>query len=70
MTKRTSTTIVAQVRLRIPAGGNVNEAVEFIRTAINDRQDKLREFSPSAPMASLATQEVIVKLVERKTTYI
>ncbi len=70
MSRRQVTTISVQVRLRIPPGSNAAEVLEVIRCAIKAYQKELAGEQPARPVASLDTNEMIVKLQEKKTTYL
>lgn len=78
MSKRTSTTLTIQVRLRIPPGSNTSEVLAFVRAAIIAHKDDetqtglgpTRKYKLGDPIASLDTDSMIVKLEKKETVYL
>ena len=66
MSRRSTTTISIQVRLRIPPGSNTAEVIEYVRNAIKNSVFP----NPATPLSSLDTNSMIVKLEKKETVYL
>jgi len=67
MTRRSATSLSFQIRLRLPPGGTTKQALEFIMSALCEHKARMNQ---QAPLAALDTDSIVVKLQERKTTYL
>lgn len=67
MSRRSSTTIYAQVRLRLPPGVTAKATTEFLTQAV---EEGVRTLSSDNPLKSLATKEILIKITKRETTYL
>ena len=67
MSKRQTTTISIEVRLRLPPGSNTAEVLQYVRDAIQSHKGG---GDPAEPINSLDTNEMIVKLKKKETVYL
>lgn len=67
MSRRSVTTLTIQVRLRTPPGSNTAEVLEYVRSAV---QSYKGGGDPAAPISSLDTDSMIVKLEKKETIYL
>lgn len=77
MSKRTATTLTIQVRLRTPPGSNTTEVLEYVRGALqrhkfstNEGSEGNPRYEKGAPLRSLDTDSMIVKLEKKETVYL
>lgn len=72
MSRRTSTTLSIQVRLRVPPGSNTAEVLAYLRGAIVDQvvRDNTIPHQLEKPIAALDTDSMIVKLERKETVYL
>jgi len=66
MTRRSVTTLTVSVALRIPPGSNAKEVLGYITSALRAN----KPLTLNAPLASLDTDSMIVKIINRETTYL
>lgn len=67
MSRRTVQHITLMVNMRLPPGAKVPDAIAFVKDALAQER-KLT--SPGLPMASLAVEEIVVRLAHRETKYL
>lgn len=67
MSRRSVTTLTIQVRLRTPPGSNTAEVLEYVRAAVQSHKGG---GDPTAPISSLDTDSMIVKLEKKETIYL
>lgn len=67
MSRRSYTTIELSVKMRLPAGTKVPEALELVRDGIAIR---LQSLDHQKPLAALNAHETVVKLIKRETVYL
>ena len=67
MSRRSVTTVVVGVKLRLPVGVSSKDLVNYIDLAIQQRKDSL---NPGLPIASLDTDSMLVKLSHKEIVYL
>lgn len=70
MSRRSRTTLTLSLTFPLPPGATHTQAVEFIKSAIYDEQKEGAINAPKLPMSSLAVNEMILKIIDRKTHYL
>jgi hypothetical protein len=70
MTRKSVTTLTLSVRMRLPPGATQSQAKEFLENAIEDRVKHEAAYTPALPIASLATQEIVIKTIAKTTAYL
>jgi len=66
MSKKSSTTLTLSVRLRLPPGAKRQDAIDFLKDAMQGNKAALMQ---AAPMKPLELNEVIIKVLNSSTTY-
>ena len=66
MSRKTETIATFEVRIPVPAGGNIAALSQYIRDAIGNWSGG---GDPSDPLFHLDRETIVVKLKEKKTTY-
>ncbi len=67
MSRRSRLTIEVLLRLPLPAGAKPEAVLQFLRDAITHRR---AELTRTDPLASLALEQLTVKLLKRETVYL
>lgn len=68
MSRRSVTTIVASVKLRVPPGSSATEVMDFIARGL--RAWKAREYPEPLKDAEVDTDSMIIKLEKKETVYL
>lgn len=67
MSQKSRLTVEILVRMPLPAGAKVDRALGYVREALRSWAGGI---DPQDPMASLAGEQLIVKLVRKETVYL
>lgn len=70
MSSRQTTTIAVLVTMRLPVGAHAADGITFVKEALDARKKFLQVNASHLPVASLALDEIQVKLVRKETQYL
>jgi len=67
MSRRSARTVTISVKFTLPPGASQKDAVTYVRAAVGGWKGGM---DPSTPIASISTNELLVKVIKSETIYL